>query len=479
MRTGSSMLKSLFGIKRKLAIILCMSLILGTVMLSGCGNETVTSEPAVSPPTAGQTEEQPADTPADTDASTDTSAEKEDADADAGDADTGDSETEDKEEVSSEPDNKMSDGITIPEIKQPKLNVPDSDAMAFVNAMGIGYNLGNTFDAYIDPLPGDELSAETCWQNPKTTQQMIKDIHAYGYDTIRIPVSWHNHVDDDINISAQWLDRVNEVVDWAIDEDMYVIINIHHDNHEEAKGLYPDKAHLDHSKKYVGRIWEQLSERFKDYDDHLIFESMNEPRLVGTDHEWDFAASYGDCREAVECINELNQVFVDTVRASGGNNASRYLMVPGYAASMDGGTNPFFEFPVDADGNESKIILSIHAYTPYNFALEYPGVSDFDIDNKDRTTDINSFMNKLYMDYVTQGIPVVIGEFGSRDKNGNLQDRVNYSAYYAAMSRARNIPCVLWDNNLFSGEGELFGVYDRKNPDDSLTDIIYALMEYK
>ena len=374
---------------------------------------------------------------------------------------------------------KFSEGITMPELNIPDLKVPEMEALAFVRDMGVGFNLGNTFDAYSDPTPADEMSTETCWHGTYTTKEMIEDIHEYGFDTIRIPVSWHNHVDGDTNISAQWLDRVNEVVDWAYEEGMYVIINIHHDNHLEAEGLYPDKAHLDKSKKYVSRVWEQLSDRFKEYDDHLIFEAMNEPRLVGTDHEWDFRTDYDDCREAIECINELNQLFVDTVRATGGNNATRYLMCPGYAASMDGGTNPFFELPQDIDGNEAKIMLSVHAYTPYNFALEYPGVSDFDVDNKERTTDINSFMNKLYMDYVTQGIPVVIGEFGCRDKKGNLQDRVNYSAYFVAMAKARNIACVWWDNNAFMGDGELFGIYNRKEPEKTNTDIIAALMEYK
>lgn len=459
--------------KRMISILLCLIMVIGCVGLTACGSDAG----------AGQTEtvQEPAaqddttETEA-TDAADATEADKE-SEADSSDAEA-DEETQAEEAGESMSSIQLSDGITIPELSLPKLNVPDSEASAFLQDMGVGFNLGNTFDAYIDPLPGGEMSAETCWGNPETTEQMIKDIHAYGFDTIRIPVSWHNHVDANYNISAEWLDRVNEVVDWAYNDGMYVIINIHHDNHEAAHGLYPDRDHLDQSNQYVGHIWEQLSERFADYDEHLIFEAMNEPRLVDTDHEW-YVDSDADCREAIDCINLLNQLFVDTVRASGGNNATRYLMCPGYCAAVDGVTSPFFEIPTDIDGNESKIILSVHAYTPYNFALEYPGVKDFDVDNKDRTIDINTFMNKLYMDYITQGVPVVIGEFGSRDKGGNLQDRVNFSAYFVAMSRARNIPCIVWDNGLFSGEGELFGIYDRRNPENSNTDIIAALMQYK
>ena len=461
--------------KKKTAVFMCLILCVSCLNLTACGSQPSGGESETVQSEAVHNETEQSD-----------SVQSETAQSDAAQGDTADTATGtsgDAQAVDSPDDglntDQLSDGITIPEINIPALKVPDSEYIDFLHAMGVGYNLGNTFDAYSDPTPGDEMSTETCWGNPVTTEQMIRDIHAYGFDTIRIPVSWHNHVDADVNISEQWLARVNEVVDWAINDGMYVIINIHHDNHPEANGLYPDKAHMDQSKKYVSRIWEQVSARFADYDEHLIFEAMNEPRLVGTDHEWYIEDGNAECREAIECINELNQLFVDTVRASGGNNSTRYLMCPGYCASVEGGTNPFYELPTDTEGNESKIILSVHAYTPYNFALEYPGVKDFDVDNKERTTDINNFMNRLYMDYVTQGIPVVIGEFGSRDKGGNLQDRVNFSAYFVAMSRARNIPCAVWDNGAFDGDGEIFGLYDRRNPSNSVTDIISALMQYK
>lgn len=464
--------------KKYITTMIVLSLVLSTVFISGCNDtETVTVKQE-------QQEGQAAGTVAGPDTGNDDAkdvAEDKPENSDTK-ADGQQDETEDDPQDKGEQtmyELKLSEGITLPMGKVKKLNIPDSEAIKFVSDMGIGFNLGNTFDAYTDPTPADEMSIETAWQGDITTQQMIKDIHGYGFDTIRIPVSWHNHVDDDYNISGQWLDRVNEVVDWAMDEGMYVIINIHHDNHPEANAFFPDKAHLEQSRKYIGKIWEQLSERFKDYDEHLVFESMNEPRLVGTEHEWDFSTEYDDCREAMECINELNQLFVDTVRATGGNNSDRYLMCPGYTASFDGGTNAFFKLPKDTEGRKSRIILSIHAYTPYNFALEYPGVSDFNAGDKERTWELNEHMNKLYMDYVFKGTPVVIGEFGCRDKNGNLQDRVNYSAYYARMASARSIPCIWWDNNAFTGDGELFGIYDRKDPSGSNMDIITALMEYK
>lgn len=381
-------------------------------------------------------------------------------------------------------DFKLSEGIVIPELTTNKVNVPDGSAFDFAYSLGVGFNLGNTFDAYDDYSGGDELGTETCWGNPLTTRDMIKDIHELGFDSIRIPVSWHNHVDEEFNISRVWLDRIDEVVGWALDEGLYVIINIHHDNHPEANCFYPDREHLDQSKRYISRIWSQLSDRFKDCDEHLIFESMNEPRLVGHANEWWIDPENEDCIEAIECINELNQVFVDTVRSSGDNNAKRYLMCPGYCASPEGATHRSFKLPYDPSDTEGtpgegRLILSVHAYTPYSFALEYPGIDRFSASSSESTGDIDSFLTKLYMQYVTEGIPVVVGEFGARNKNDNLQSRVDYAAYYVRSVRVRGMSCLWWDNNLWSGDGELFGVYNRREPDKSNLDIVAALMAYK
>ncbi len=371
----------------------------------------------------------------------------------------------------------LSEGIKLPNLMISDYHIPENDALSFVYDMGVGINLGNTFDAYNDGTLSDEMSLEEYWGNPGTTREMIRDIRSYGFDTLRIPVSWHNHVSGDCEISKQWLDRVNEVVDWALEEDLHVIINIHHDNHPEAGGIYPDEAHFEQSKHYVERIWSQLSERFRDYDDRLIFESMNEPRLVGTEYEW-YVDGNGGCDEAMECINRLNQAFVDTVRSSGGNNVTRYLMCPGYDASPEGALHEKFRLPTDIPEADNRIMVSIHAYTPYGFALEYPGTGDFSAVNKDDTKEINAFMNKLYNVYVSNGIPVVIGEFGARDKGGNLQSRVDYCAYYVREARSCGISCLMWDNNLFSGSGENFGVYNRREPEKTLTDIIAALQRY-
>ena len=373
-------------------------------------------------------------------------------------------------------DNKGGD-IVIPNLSYMKqYEIPDNEAMAFVKNMSIGWNLGNTFDANDDNWGNrDEMQMEKAWVGVYTTREMIQAVHAAGFNTLRLPVSWHNHVDKEtFKISEKWLDRVQEVVDYAIDDGMYVILNTHHDVYPEF--YYPSSEHYDTASKYIETIWAQLAERFAAYSDHLIFESMNEPRLKGHEYEWWFNPASEDCLDAMDCINKLNQLFVKTVRASGGNNQDRYLMVPGYAAAVDGALNDYFKLPEDTADN--KIILSIHAYTPYAFALDAGGDTTFELTNPGQTAEIVRFVANLHKNYVVKGIPVVIGEYGARAKGDNLQSRVNFAAFYVCVASSRNIPCVWWDNHAFKGNGELFGIFDRRTCEFRYPEIVEALMKY-
>lgn len=393
-------------------------------------------------------------------------------------ADSSESETSENESTaeSSMEDNEMATEITIPEIEIEQKDIPDNESLSFVRDMKLGFNIGNTFDAFVDSGVNDDLTIETAWGNDKVTKEFIKAIHDNGFSTVRIPISWHNHVDENNKINEAWLDRVQEVVDYVVEEDMYVIINIHHDNHLEANGLYPDEEHKEQSLDYIESIWTQLADRFKDYDNKLIFESMNEPRLVGHNNEWWIDPNNEDCKNAIAIINELNQKFVDVVRASGGNNEDRYLMCPGYCASPDGVLNDGFVIPTDSADN--KIILSIHAYTPYSFALESPGIDNFDASSAASRKDIDYFMENIYKKYISQGIPVVIGECGCVDKNGNLQDRVDWAAYYTAKAKSCGLPLLWWDNGAFSGNGELFGFIHRDDGTLEYPDMMKAMLKY-
>ena len=369
----------------------------------------------------------------------------------------------------------QTEGITIPVIEDmKKFEIPDNDAMALMKDMKCGWNLGNTFDAFNGySLHAKGTAMETSWVGAKTTPELIAAIKEAGFNTIRIPVSWHNHVDENYIIDPEWIDRVREVAGWALDQGMYVIVNTHHDN--DVKYYYPDTVHYDRSAAYLSAIWTQMAEKFKDCDEHLILESMNEPRLVGTQYEWNWNNSVSECRLSARYINQLNQLFVDIVRGSGGNNTTRYLAVPAYCASPWNAADQAFQLPNDIA--ENRIIVSAHAYTPYNFALNTNSPdTTFDlVRDQNKKAEIASFMNALYNRFVQNGIPVMMDEFGALDKNGNLQDRVNFTAYYVASASARGITCVLWDNHNFTGGGERFGIIRRNTLEWACPDIALAI----
>lgn len=359
-------------------------------------------------------------------------------------------------------------GAEIPKYEIEQLELPQSEGLEFVKDMKLGWNLGNTMDA--ETKTSDEYQGETAWGAPMTTEEMILAVKEAGFNTVRLPVTWHTHVDEDFNISEVWLNRVQEVVDFAYDNGMYVILNIHHDI--VKKYYYPTYETLENTKKYSKAIWTQVSEKFKDYDEHLIFESINEPRLKGTDNEWWIDTSTDLGKEAIDCIMQVNQEFVDLVRASGGKNETRYLMTPSYCASPDYAVSDLFSLPDDPAG---RTMVSVHAYQPYNFAL------DANMNNNNFVADrmgksLETLMKGLYDKFTSKGIPVVIGEFGSRNKGDNLESRISHAGYYVAAAKAAGITCVWWDNNAFTGSGELFGLFDRKAMSWKYPDIVLALV---
>lgn len=355
-------------------------------------------------------------------------------------------------------------GETIIEVPEwETVELPENEAMELVKNMQLGWNLGNTFDASNCGVK-DEMEYESAWVGVLTTKDMIHTIADAGFKTIRIPVSWHNHVDENYRISEAWMNRVQEVAYWALEEGMYVILNIHHDNEEDF--LYPSYEKLEQSKTYVKAIWEQIAARFAEYDERLIFETMNEPRLVGTEQEWwiDISSDLG--KECIDAVNKLNQTAVDAIRANGqGYNTSRYIMVPGYCASPDYALTDEFALPVDAAEAKNRILVSVHAYTPYHFALagenDKNSTNQFSIEKQNGTADIDMFMKKLYDKYTSKGIGVVIGEFGARAKDNNTEARTEFAAYYVARARHYGMTACWWDNNAFGGDGENFGILRR------------------
>lgn len=363
---------------------------------------------------------------------------------------------------------------TLPEGQTINLSDPSITAAVIVNSMKFGWNLGNTLDAHEgeegEKWTSQKNGTESDWGMKDTaTTALFKKLKASGIKTVRIPVSWHNHVDSNLNINSEWMNHVQEVVNMAYNEGLYIIINIHHDNYNGSLGSKAGFTLYDSDKtqslKFVEKIWTQIANTFKDYDGHLIFETLNEPRVIGDSHEWSCPNSYtcDSCKTYVAVINELNQKAVDVIRASGGNNVNRIIMFPGYVASpygaIEGKKNGFFKIPTDSATN--KLALSVHMYTPYNFAMEYPGSSELTSNHK---SDLESHFTALNSTFISQGIPVVIGEMGATNKD-NFTARKEWFTYYLGLCKTYNVAAVLWDNgnekNTENGK-ESFGYMDRK-----------------
>lgn len=327
-----------------------------------------------------------------------------------------------------------------------EVDTGDISMSELMDQMVIGWNLGNTLDA---------PEGETSWFQPKTKKEMIDKIHELGFNTVRIPVSWglHTSGSPDYTIDEDWFDRVEEVVNYALDNDMFVILNSHHDN----DFYYPSKKHEEKSVNYIEKIWTQVAERFKDYDQHLIFQGMNEPRLSGTNYEWWVDYNNQDCVDAVEIISEMNQKFVDVVRASGGRNADRFLMCSGYCGSPEYTLREPFVLPTDTV--EGKLIVSVHAYTPYDLAMDgESAVREFTAAGAQA---IDDFMEKHYNVHVKNGVGIIIDEMGVINKS-NSYARKAWATYFVAKAKSLGMVCCVWDNGNTAEETESYGLFDRE-----------------
>lgn len=314
-------------------------------------------------------------------------------------------------------------------------------AQQLVSAIKTGWNLGNTLECY--NYKDYAKDGETAWGNPKTTPEMIQAVCDAGFNAIRIPVTWGEHLNDD-TIDSAWLDRVQKVVDYAYDRDMIVILNMHHDDYTWFR---PVESEYSANSAKLCSIWKQICSRFGDYGDRLIFEGMNEPRTVGSAGEW-----MGGTHEERVIINKYEQDFVNTVRASGGNNAKRALIVTSYAASYVSDAVNDVVIPDD-----DNIIVSIHYYSPWDFANGDTTQWGSDSDKADLEAGFRTLKEK----FADKGTPVIIGEYGTTAASSN-DVRSNYYEYYVSAAAKYGIKCFVWDNNVSSGESS-FGLLNRKN----------------
>ena len=240
-------------------------------------------------------------------------------------------------------------------------------ASQLVADMGAGWNLGNTLEANINGVP-----SETGWGNPMVTQALVDKVKAAGFNTIRIPVSYLGNIGSAPNytINTSWLNRIQEVVDYAYDRDMYVLVNMHGDGYKTVTGswLICDASDQTTIKDKYQKVWQQVATRFQDYGERLVLESMNE----------EFDGQYGNpTQPCYSNINAYNQIFVDTVRRTGGNNSSRWLLVTGWNTNIDYTTGNYgYVLPTDqyrssaVPASEQRLMISVHYYDPWDFAGE-------------------------------------------------------------------------------------------------------------
>lgn len=328
-------------------------------------------------------------------------------------------------------------------------------ALEATRLMGNGINLGNTLEACDNNVgikTNTPLSYETHWGQPKTTQAMIDGMKAAGFDTIRIPVAWMTNAthlyEGDYTIDADYMDRVEEVVRYARKAGMYVIINDHWDG--GWYGMFGSESAETRAlamEAYKG-MWQQIAERFRDYSDYLIFESANE-ELGGRFDEnsplycSDSVVTYLNDDERYALTNEINQTFVDVVRATGGNNATRFLLIAGYGTNIDQTCDDRFQMPKDTA--VSKLMVSVHYYDPWSYcgassavsATKWGKVSDYEY--------LDQQLAKMTK-FTEAGYGVVIGEYGALPCSDGLKD--NTLAYHTAFLDActkYDLTNCLWD----------------------------------
>ena len=361
----------------------------------------------------------------------------------------------------------------------------DLNQQQITEAMGVGYNLGNSLEANDAGTPN-----ETAWGNPKLTEQFVLAAKSAGFQSIRIPVSYLNKIDDNngYQIDSAWLDRVQEVVDYCVKNDMYAIVNMHGDGYTTINGGWLFCGSSDQTKireKYKA-CWQQIATRFKDYDEHLIFESMNE----------EFDGTYGDPnRTYYENINTYNQIFVDTVRQTGGNNDKRWLLIPGWNTDINYTVGDYgFALPTDqylssgVAAGEKRIMISVHYYAPWEFCgTESQAVTQWGSKATDSTKKASwgdeSYMvsqfKKLKDKFVSQGYPVVIGEFGAINKSSiDSQNTVCRADFYQKVcyyAKQNGLVPVAWDNGYNGVYG--FCLIDRSTNTVAHPEVVNAVME--
>jgi endoglucanase len=338
----------------------------------------------------------------------------------------------------------------------------DLDALSYFREEGlnIGWNLGNGLDAYRDGVSG-----ETVWGNPRITREIFEGVKNAGYQIVRIPITWMGHIGEapDYRIDPEFLKRAAEVIGYAHGAGLKTIINLHHDGATESGGK--DRGWLSINKARQSeegmrevtaefeRVWEQIAKYFKNYGDYLIFESMNEIH----DGNWGWGNEQ-DQEPQYEIVNQWNQIFVNAVRGTGGNNAGRFLVIPGYSAAPKHTAADYYKLPRDSVAGGNKLIVTVHYYDPYEFCIAATRRSwGSDADKRKIDEDFKAVAGR----FARGQVPVIIGESGAVRQEGGEAVRLEYLDYVYRKVHELGIVPVYWDNGVFNSGGDGFGLFNR------------------
>ncbi|MGQ1891923.1 cellulase family glycosylhydrolase [Thermophagus sp. OGC60D27] len=372
-------------------------------------------------------------------------------------------------------DNKREIEVTVtqdaydPPDEVPDYIEPDATEMRnltsveFSKLMTLGWNLGNSLEA-IQVNGGVYSGNETSWGNPVVTRQLIDSVAGAGFNTIRIPVSWSHKIVEESTweISRSWLERVEEVVNYAMDNDLFVIINIHWD------GGWLDHPYDDRQDEInvkLSALWRQIAVHFRDYDDRLLFAGTNEVHVEG---------DYSDpSTENVEVQNSFNQTFVDAVRSTGGRNTYRFLVVQAYNTNIGYAVE---HMVMPDDDTENRLLAEVHFYDPYDFTLQTDGGFKTQWGEPFAGGDVSSWGQEVWVDeafgmmkthFVDQGIGVILGEYGAvyrsdlsgEDLEQHIAARNYYLEYVTHAAIANGLVPFYWDNGWAGSNG--FALFDR------------------
>lgn len=326
------------------------------------------------------------------------------------------------------------------ESRKIKSEMRDITTMEVTREMGVGINLGNTFEAVAGFSADDPSEYEASWGSPIITKELIKGYADEGFGVLRIPVAWSNMMEDDYTIGDAYMERVKEVVEWTLQSGMYCIINIHWDGGWWKN--FPNKT--EECMYRYERLWTQISDEFKDYNDYLMFESLNEE--AGWEEIWNRYSGEGDKAASYNLVNEINQKFVDIVRASGGKNGERHLLIAGYNTDFVLTCDEMFKMPQD---EINRCAVSVHYYNPPTFCIlekdaswgkartDWGSERDFD--------ELNMYFDMVKERFIDNGVPVIIGEYGLSTKNKTDEVIRLYMASVTEVAYSRQMCPVVWD----------------------------------